>query len=299
MLHSKSIGNKIAVGRKRLNLSQSELAQKVFISAQAVGKWERGESMPDITTLNTLAEILGVDLNYFSDNFESTLTETNTIDLKNKAKSEDLSLANGKKPSWDLSKLNLVDSDFSGLKNLHEKFGSTNMQHCLFVGSNLSGLVLNSNNIENCDFTNSDISNSQIQNSNLDNNIFKNCSLKSTQFVKSNISKCDFTYVDFTKTKFNWSNFGENNLSNAIWNETSFIAMNIQDIIFEGTLDGCYFENCSFYSVKFQNTTITNTFFKNNKKLKRVLFSDCKVDAITFAFLKNGGAEMSGITIIT
>lgn len=299
MLHSKSIGNKIAVGRKRLNLSQAELAQQVFISAQAVGKWERGESMPDITTLNTLAEILGVDLNYFSDNFESTVTETNVNEQKNTAKIEDLSLANGKKPSWDMSKLNLVDSDFSGLKNLHEKFGSTNMQHCLFVGSNLSGLLLNSNNIDNCDFTNSDISNCQIQNSNLDNNILKKCSLKATQFVKSNISKCNFTNVDFTKTKFNWSNFEENNLSNAIWNETSFIAMNIQEIIFEGTLDGCFFENCTFYSVKFHQATLINTFFKNNKKMKRVQFTDCKADAITYAFLKNGGADVTGITILT
>jgi transcriptional regulator with XRE-family HTH domain len=45
--------------------------ENVFISAQAVGKWERGESMPDIITLNHLAEILGVDLNYFSENFPS------------------------------------------------------------------------------------------------------------------------------------------------------------------------------------------------------------------------------------
>ncbi|MCZ4221917.1 helix-turn-helix domain-containing protein [Pedobacter rhodius] len=66
MLNSKSIGNKIAMARKKINLSQAELAQRVSISAQAVGKWERGESMPDITMLNRLAEILSVDLNYFS-----------------------------------------------------------------------------------------------------------------------------------------------------------------------------------------------------------------------------------------
>lgn len=60
-----------------MNLSQSELAQHVAISPQAVGKWERGESMPDISTLNRLAEILAVDLNYFSDNFPSNEVETN------------------------------------------------------------------------------------------------------------------------------------------------------------------------------------------------------------------------------
>lgn len=71
MLNSKSIGDKIATARKKSNLSQAELAQKILISPQAVGKWERGESLPDITILNRLAEIFGVDLNYFSNSFQS------------------------------------------------------------------------------------------------------------------------------------------------------------------------------------------------------------------------------------
>src|SRR5512145_2953796 len=67
MLNSKSIGDKIAAARKKINLSQAELAQQVSISPQAVGKWERGESLPDITTLIQLAQIFRVDLNFFSD----------------------------------------------------------------------------------------------------------------------------------------------------------------------------------------------------------------------------------------
>jgi ribosome-binding protein aMBF1 (putative translation factor) len=63
MVNTKTIGNRIADARKKINISQAQLAQRLFISPQAVGKWERGESMPDIITLNRLAEILGVDLN--------------------------------------------------------------------------------------------------------------------------------------------------------------------------------------------------------------------------------------------
>ena len=66
MVNYKMIGNKIAEARKKVNISQAQTAQRLFISSQAVGKWERGESMPDIITFNRLAEILGVDLNYFS-----------------------------------------------------------------------------------------------------------------------------------------------------------------------------------------------------------------------------------------
>jgi len=299
MLNSKSIGDKIATARKKTNLSQAELAQQVSISSQAVGKWERGESIPDITTLNRVAEILGVDLNYFSESFQSTDNEATNIEPLTKQSTESPSGGPEKKLSWDMSKLNLVDSDFSGLNNLREKFSSSNMQRCLFIGSNMSGILLNSNNVDGCDFTDSDISNSKIQSSNLGNNIFKKCSLAKTEFLKSNISTCDFSNADFTKTIFKSSNFMKNTIVNSKWNSTSFIEMQIQDIVFEGTLDDCFFENCAFYGVKFQNATLINTFFKNNKKFKRVQFIDCKVDKITYAFLKSNQANLTGITLLS
>jgi transcriptional regulator with XRE-family HTH domain len=154
MLNTKMIGNKIAEARKKINISQAQLAERLFISSQAVGKWERGESMPDIITFNRLAEILGVDLNYFSESFQSEVTEMIAPESLNKQSAEMPSGKQnlpagkaGKKLSWDMSRGNWVDADFSGLKNLHEKFSSSNMQRCLFIGSDLSGLLLKSNNV--------------------------------------------------------------------------------------------------------------------------------------------------------
>jgi len=43
MLSTKIIGNRIAEARKKVNISQAQLAERLFISSQAVGKWERGE----------------------------------------------------------------------------------------------------------------------------------------------------------------------------------------------------------------------------------------------------------------
>jgi len=298
MLNSKSLGNKIATARKKIKLSQAELAQQVSISPQAVGKWERGESMPDITTLNRLAEILGVDLNYFSDNFQTVNTEIAALEKSNYHLDE-LSKTQQKKTSWDMSKLNLTDSDFSGLKNLHEKLSSTNIQRCLFIGSEMSGLFLKSNYVENCNFTNSDICNSQIQDSMLNKNEFRNCSLKSTKFLKSYIEGCDFTGADLTEAELKNGGFGKNTIVNAKLNGANFFEMAIQDIVFEGTLEDNRFENCSFYGVKFQNATLLNTFFKNNKKFKRVQFINCKVDKLTYVFLKNNLADLTGITLIS
>jgi len=49
-METKAIGNKITDARKKLSISQAQFAEGLFVSAQAVGKWERGESMPDIIT---------------------------------------------------------------------------------------------------------------------------------------------------------------------------------------------------------------------------------------------------------
>jgi uncharacterized protein YjbI with pentapeptide repeats len=253
--------------------------------------------MPDIITFNRLAEILGVDLNYFSESFQSTNNKMAPIESMVKQSDEFPSGRQKKKLNWDMSRGNWVDADFSGLKNLHEKFSSSNMQRCLFIGSDMSSLLLKRNNVDNCDFSSSDISSSHIQSSNLVNNLFKNCSLKEAEFSGSHIKGCDFSGTDFTGAAIKSVAFLKNTMAKAVLNRTSFNAMQIADIVFDGTMKDCYFENCVFTRVIFQNSTLINTFFKN-KSLKRVRFIDCRTDRMTYEFLKNGKADLTGITLL-
>ncbi len=327
MINTKTIGNKIAEARKKVNISQAQLAQRLFISSQAVGKWERGESMPDIITFNRLAEILDVDLNYFSESFQSAATEMASVEPLVKQSNELSSGKQKKKLSWDMSRGNWVDADFSGLKNLYEKFSSSNMQRCLFIGSDLSGLLLKRNNVDGCDFSICDISNSRIQGSHLANNLFKNCFMKDTAFSGSHISGCDFSGANLTGSEFSESyiygcffsgadftgvviksggltgvasksgDIEKNTIANSVWKHTSFIDTQIADIVFTGTLEDCYFENCAFTRVTFRNARLLNTFFKN-KSLKRIRFIDCQADRMTYEFLKNGKADLTGITLL-
>lgn len=51
------IGNKIKEYRKMLNMSQDELALKVFVSRQTVSNWETNKSYPDIKSLSLLSNI--------------------------------------------------------------------------------------------------------------------------------------------------------------------------------------------------------------------------------------------------
>lgn len=291
-MESKIIGGKITAARKKTNLSQAQLAERLFISPQAVGKWERGESFPDIITFNRLAQILGVDLNYFSEIFPSLTTET-----KEQVEKPIESVNKKSTLRWDMSRGNWVDADFSGLKNLQEKFSSSNMKNCKFVGSELAGLLLKNNNIESCDFSGSDLSNSQIQNSNLAHNLFRECALKNTEFTGSYVMGCDFSSADFTEAVFKSGGFQSNILVNSLWKRTSFNSMHLAEITFEGTLEDCYFENCAFSKITFQNATLLNTFFKC-RSLKKIKFIDCQTDRMTYEFLKNGKADLSGLTLI-
>lgn len=300
ILHPKSIGNKISEARKKNNLSQAELAQQVSISPQAVGKWERGESMPDLSTLNQLAGILGVDLNYFSDSFRATEpgTANHEIPGYQTPEDQDTKVKDNFEMNWNMSQGNWVDADFSGLKNLKEKFSNSNMKHCKFIDADLSGLLLGKNNIERCDFSDSNISKSKIQSSNLLNNQFNNCSFIATEWLSNNIGECDFSGADFSGARIADGYFERNILQGTLWKFTTFRNTGISDVVFEGNIENCHFENCAFYSVTFQNATIINSFFKYNRKFKKVQFIDCRVDTITYAFLKSNEAELSGVTLI-
>ncbi len=61
-MDNEKIGNFIATLRKNKELTQKELALKLSVTDKAVSKWERGLSFPDITLLNSLAEVLDVDV---------------------------------------------------------------------------------------------------------------------------------------------------------------------------------------------------------------------------------------------
>ena len=49
--------------RTNSGLSQDELAQKVFVTRQAVSRWENGETVPNTDTLKLLSELFDVSIN--------------------------------------------------------------------------------------------------------------------------------------------------------------------------------------------------------------------------------------------
>lgn len=60
----KIIARNIIDLRRANNMTQLELAEKLNYTDKAVSKWERGESLPDISVLKAIADLFGVKIDY-------------------------------------------------------------------------------------------------------------------------------------------------------------------------------------------------------------------------------------------
>ena len=57
MLDQKRFGEKLHNHRKRLGMTQEEVAEKVMVSPQAVSKWEAGDCLPDCFNLKAISDV--------------------------------------------------------------------------------------------------------------------------------------------------------------------------------------------------------------------------------------------------
>lgn len=80
MFDMNKIGKKIKTARTEKNMTQMDLADAMGISYQAVSNWERGNSMPDISKLPELCDILGLNL----DELMGTNNNSHTVQVVKK-----------------------------------------------------------------------------------------------------------------------------------------------------------------------------------------------------------------------
>ncbi|GAB2500061.1 hypothetical protein GCM10008929_20770 [Alkalibacterium psychrotolerans] len=69
-------GERIKNLRIQKKLSQNELASQLFVSRQTIGRWERGETIPNTDNIVELAHFFNVDTAYFLS--KSTINETDS-----------------------------------------------------------------------------------------------------------------------------------------------------------------------------------------------------------------------------
>ena len=62
MLNTEEFGRRLANLRNKTGKKQREVAEELGITPQAVSKWERGLSCPDILMLDEISSSLGVSI---------------------------------------------------------------------------------------------------------------------------------------------------------------------------------------------------------------------------------------------
>ena len=62
-MNQEKIGKFISTMRKKQDLTQEQLAEKLNVSKNAVSKWERGLNLPDASIMKELCSLLDISLN--------------------------------------------------------------------------------------------------------------------------------------------------------------------------------------------------------------------------------------------
>lgn len=106
------LGEKVKQLRKESNLTQEQLAEKLFVSRTAVSKWESGKGYPNIESLKSLAKIFSVSIDELLSNEE--LIEVAENEAKNN-KLESVCLIFG---LLDISLLACIFLPFYGIKHV-------------------------------------------------------------------------------------------------------------------------------------------------------------------------------------
>jgi len=75
------IGTRIAEARKQLKMSQADLGNKVGVSREIIGRYERNEVSPSIEVAIKIAEILNVSLDYLAGSNAVSKFDNKTVRL--------------------------------------------------------------------------------------------------------------------------------------------------------------------------------------------------------------------------
>jgi len=315
-MDTKMIGNKIAQARKKINMPQAQLAQLLFISPQAVGKWERGESSPDIITFNRLAEILDVDLNYFSENFQSSNDETaskmstdNFGDIEQTEQEvANLSRTHDRQMQINLTAVNLQESDFAGVILHKGRFKASPLCGADFAGADLTGSSFEACDAHEAHFNGANLTDCIFSVTDLANASFCKSVLVRTDFNKSSLVGTKFTNVELTDVKLTMTDLKKTIFENCIFNGVDFKYSDLRGMHFDGhTFIGVQFDKSALNDVSFMGATLKNVSFrlpfsvtnKSYRAFKTVCFDGAIMDKLTYAGLKGlWVVDLSKVTVI-
>lgn len=307
-MEAKMIGGKIAAVRKEANMSQAQLAQLLFISPQAVGKWERGESVPDIITFNRLAEILGVDLNYFSGSFTSITPPSNALDEGESDPNRPIATEAPERPILNnFSGSNLSGSDFAGVQAQGRKFNGSALRGSDFAGADLSGSTFYGSDLQEACFDRANLTDCVFSANTMTGATFNSAVILRTQFNSSDLAGAKFSNAELTDARLVKTDLRTTAFENCIFNGADFEYSDMRGMCLNGnTFSGVRFQKAALNEATFNGATLRNVSFlpafaltnKYFKAIQAICFDGALMDKLTYASLKGVGVDLSNVTII-
>jgi uncharacterized protein YjbI with pentapeptide repeats/DNA-binding XRE family transcriptional regulator len=312
---TKMIGSKIAKARKEKDMSQAELARLLFISPQAVGKWERGESMPDIATVNRLAEIFGVDLNYFSENFQSPDNQTffKTIDNNGGIEPTVQEIANLSTSQEERQLLtnfsggDLSKSDFAGVTAHKRKFNGSALRGSDFAGADLTGSSFTGSDVREANFDGTNLTDCTLSANDLTEASFNKTILVRTVFSSSGLAGAKFSNAELTDVKLTKTDLRKTVFENCTFKGVDFKYSDMRSVCLDRQIFiGVKFDKTALNEATFNGATLKNVSFrptyaltnKYYRAIKTICFDGAIMDKLTYAELKGLGADLSKVTLI-
>ena len=299
-MEMKMIGSKIAEARKKMKVSQAELAQRLFISPQAVGKWERGESIPDLITFNRLAKVLGVDLNYFSADFPSTEAQfqPKTTGSSQSAEAKDLVNFIGS---------NLDGSDFANITAHKRRFHGSALRGSDFSGADLTESSFTSSDMREANFDRANLTDCLFSALDLTDASFHQTTLLRTEFSKSSLIRVNFSDTKLSGVKLTKTDLRTTLFKSCIFENVDFKYSDLSGVSLDGQVFmGVQFTNTALNGTTFKDTTLRNVSFraqyaltnKYYRTLQTICFDGAMMDKLTYAVLKGVGVDLSRVTTI-
>lgn len=177
----------------------------------------------------------------------------------------------------DLSKSNLVNSDFKAVSAQNAKFTFSNLGGTDFSHSALQGCKFDYSNLSNSDFSYSDLSGTSFKCANLEQSKFDGANLAEAKITKSNLKGASFKDCVFDGTDFSYSE--------------------LADVCFDNqTLHGTIFNHSGLKRTSFKNAVLKNVSFKSD--VKNVIFDGTIMDKMTYALLKGYKAKLENVTVV-
>ena len=315
-MDNKTIGSKIAKARRERDFSQAQLAQQLFISPQAVGKWERGESVPDIITINRLAEILDVDLNYFSEghlrvmnDIANKLTDENNehAELAIEDTQNPVAAPGTRQQLSNFSGSNFANGDLSHVNAHKLKFYGSALTDANFAGADLTGSSFSGSDIRQTNFDETNLTDCTFSASDLTGSSFNKTILIGTLFKTSGLTEAKFANVEFSNVKIAETDLRQTIFENCVFNGVNFKHCNLESVHLDGqTFIGVKFDKTMLKGATFNGATLKNVSFRPNyaltnkyhRAIQTICFDGAMIDKLTYAELKSFGANLSNATTL-